>query len=395
MKTVPRYAWVILAVVYFASVVAPFNQFKVPPVMPALIAAMDISLSQSGLLMSVIALVGLILALPAGMLLQRFGPKITGIVALAALALGSLWGAFAANFTILLLSRLLEGVGVGLISVVAPAMIALWFPPERQGAPMGIWATWVPVGTVVMYAAAPRLTEAFGWPSVWLLAAAYAAAMLLVYAAFIRLPAAPSPQPTTSTAEFQPPNPERSSSPDFRSVWLLALAFACYNLVFIAQGSYFPTFLNEVRQMPMAQASILASLGTMITLISAPLGGWISDRINSRRLAFSIPFLAFAPFFVLPYIVTGWAIAAVVLLQGILAGAVPTATFAATPELVRKPELAGLGLAIVLVGQNLGQLVGPMIFGAAVASWGWAAAGWLMVPFSLLGFIVAWQVKIR
>jgi len=33
---VVAYSWVILGVVYLASVVAPFNQFKVPPLMPVL-----------------------------------------------------------------------------------------------------------------------------------------------------------------------------------------------------------------------------------------------------------------------------------------------------------------------------------------------------------------------
>ena len=58
------YAWVILAVVYFASVVAPFIQFKIPPIMPVLMQTFQIDLTQAGLLMSIIAMIGLVLALP-------------------------------------------------------------------------------------------------------------------------------------------------------------------------------------------------------------------------------------------------------------------------------------------------------------------------------------------
>ncbi|MEI7848328.1 MAG: hypothetical protein WCK35_21190, partial [Chloroflexota bacterium] len=61
---VTPYAWVILAVVYFASVVSPFNQFKIPPIMPVLMQSMQINLTQAGLLMSIIAMIGLLLALP-------------------------------------------------------------------------------------------------------------------------------------------------------------------------------------------------------------------------------------------------------------------------------------------------------------------------------------------
>ena len=38
--------------------------------------------------------------------------------------------------------------------------------------PMGIWAMWVPVGGLLMYAFAPALAEAAGWRAAWWLAAA-------------------------------------------------------------------------------------------------------------------------------------------------------------------------------------------------------------------------------
>ena len=62
-------------------------------------------------------------------------------------------------------------MGIGLIGVIAPATIAMWFPLARQGVPMGIWATWVPVGSVLMYNLAPALAAARGWQAVWWLGA--------------------------------------------------------------------------------------------------------------------------------------------------------------------------------------------------------------------------------
>jgi MFS family permease len=93
--------------------------------------------------------------------------------------------------------------------------------------------------------------------------------------------------------------------------------------------------------------------------------------------------------------VTGWQISAVMVLQGVLLGAIPTATFAAAPEVMRKPEWAGLGLAVVLVGQNLGQLLGPIFFGEMVGRLGWVMAAYMLIPFCLIGFVSSWVVKIR
>src|SRR5512138_196545 len=120
-SSIAPYAWVILAVVYFASVVAPFNQFKIPPIMPVLIQMLRIDLTQAGLLMSIIAMIGLVLALPTGIILQRLGPKVTLLISLALMALGACIGAFSNSFMVLLGSRVVEGIGVGLMGVTAPA----------------------------------------------------------------------------------------------------------------------------------------------------------------------------------------------------------------------------------------------------------------------------------
>jgi MFS family permease len=303
------------------------------------------------------------------------------------MAAGAVAGAFSQNYAILLVSRVLEGVGVGLIGVAAPATIAMWFPPEKQGTPMGIWATWVPVGSVAIYNLAPMLTGSLGWQSVWWLGAGFAMLMMIFSGLLITHPPAHGP------GDAQPPSLHQALAN--RNIWLLALEFACFNLALVSLGTYYPTFLSEVRGYLLGQAALVSSISTLVVLFSAPVAGLLSDRIGSRRLVFSLPFLVIAVLFLFPFRVAGWQIIALMIIQGLIIGAVPTATFAAASEVMGKPQLAGLGLAIVLVGQNLGQLVGPVLFGELVQRLGWLTAGHLMIPFCLLGFISAWMVKVR
>jgi MFS family permease len=358
--------------------------------MPVMMEAFQIDLAQAGLLMSSLALVGLVLALPAGIILQRLGPKVTVLIALGSMAAGSTLGALAGSFGVLMISRVIEGAGMGLIGVAAPATIAMWFPPDRQGAPMGIWATWVPVGTVVMYILAPRLASSAGWQSVWWVGVAFALVMMFFSGLLLRRPPVEGPADPTGPAAL-----DLRKALANRDIWLLALEFACFNLALVALGTFYPTFLNQVRGYSLGQAAFLSSLGTMVVLVSAPLAGWLSDRIGSRRLVFSIPFLAAAVLFAFPFHVTGWQIAALQITMGMLVGAIPTATFAAAPEIMRKPQWAGLGLAVVLVGQYLGQLVGPVMFGQIANSLGWAVAGYFLIPVCLVGFISGWRVRVR
>ena len=73
---VPARAWLVLAAIFIASVAAPVNQFKVPPVMPALIHRFGLTMTSAGFLMSVFSLAGLIVAFPAGGPLARLGERL-------------------------------------------------------------------------------------------------------------------------------------------------------------------------------------------------------------------------------------------------------------------------------------------------------------------------------
>lgn len=386
---VPRYAWIVLIVVFVASVAAPLNQNKVPPLMPVLMETFQVDLTMAGLLMSVFAVTGFLLAIPAGFIFQKLGPKVTGLIALGCLILGAVMGALSNTAGLLLTSRVIEGVGMGLIAVVAPAVIATWFPAESRGAPMGIWATWVPVGSIIMYNLAPALGAAYGWQSVWWFGAVFALVAFVLYWALVRMPAA-----TVEAEEAgEPPNLGQAMANG--QIWLLALEFCCFNLVFLALGTFLPTFLTAERGYSLPTASFVVSLIMICTLVTCPLSGWLSDRIGSRKWVFTIPFIILMALLLFPFTVTGWMIPTYMILIGVLAGAVPTATFAAVPEVMRTPQLAGIGMAILAFGQNLGMFIGPVAFGSVVEMTGWVTAGYLLIPVTLIGFIAAWLVKVR
>jgi len=388
--TTSAYAWVILAVVYFASIAAPLNQYKTPPITPILMQNLHINLTQAGFLMSSIALTGFLLALPAGLILQRFGTKRSGLLALGFLITGGVMGAIAPTFFVLAISRIIEGIGAGLIGVIAPATLAQWFPPRQLGTAMGIWATWAPVGSIVMYNIAPALNSHFGWRSIWWFGVGYTILTALLYANFIR-------RPPEEKKEIKPSNPlsEMRSAFSQRGIWLLAITFACFNLVLVSLGTYYPTFLSTIHGYSLDKAGFYSSLATMLILFSAPFAGWLSDRIGSRRWFLAGPFLAIAVLLLFPFRVSGWQIILVMILQGLIAGAIPTMTFAATSEVVAKPEWAGLGLALILVGQNFGQLIGPIFFGDIAQYYGWIIAGYSLIPFCLVGFGCAWKLRLH
>ena len=388
-----NYAWVIFAVAYIASVAAPLNQFKVTPIMSVLMEEFQLSISAAGYLMSVFAITGFILALPAGLIIQRLGIKISGLIAMGSLVVGSVIGAFSTTAGMIMFSRVLEGIGMGLIAVVAPAAIAMWFPPEKQGAPMGLWATWVPVGSLIMYLLAPAMTTAISWQAVWWFSAGFALLAFVLCAIFMRMPPVQGGSRQNEASAKEPPSMKKALSN--RSIWLLGLTFACFNLATMSIATFYPTFLAAERGYSMANASFTSSLTMMVVIFSAPIAGILLDKVGSRKMFFTWPMIAVAILMLFPFSITGWLIPAWLILNGVIAGAIPTGTFAAAPEIMKRPELAGLGMAVVTLGQNLGMFVGPVLFGALVESMGWVAAGIWMIPALIIGLIAGWLVKVR
>ena len=131
------YSLTIFIIIFLVSIAAPVNLFKVPPVMFFMMSSLNLSIASAGFMMSVFAIMGIALALPSGFIVHGLGLKRSGIVALGALMIGSFIGWASDNSAQMIISRIIEGVGMCLISVIAPAAIAVWFPPEKRSIPMG------------------------------------------------------------------------------------------------------------------------------------------------------------------------------------------------------------------------------------------------------------------
>jgi len=388
----PSRAWLVLAVLLLFSVAAPLNQFKVPPIVPLLMEALGLSVGRAGLLMSVFAVTGLVLALPSGFIFQRAGSRATGLLAGGSIVLGAALGALSRSTGVLLASRVIEGIGTSFMAVLAPAIIARWFARDDRGTAMGIWSAWVPVGTAAMLILAPSIGEASGWRAVWWLGAAYALAVTVLY--LLGVGTAGSAAGQASEAR---PGPTIGAGEVLRDrdIWLLAAAFAAFNAAVIGASTYLPTFLTEERGLTLAQASLLSSVPTLITIFSAPGGGLVSDRIGSRKKPYLIGFALALVTLPLPGVLGLTGLIVLLVVQGLVFGLIPTNIFAAAVEAAGDERQSGLAMAMIMVGQNGGTLLGPAVFGALAEGVGWVAAFASLGVVAALGLLAGWLTRVR
>ena len=145
----------------------------------------------------------------------------------------------------------------------------------------------------------------------------------------------------------------------------------------------------------MASASLALSTVMFVVLIASPIVGILLDKLGARKPVMLVAFVVVMVMMLFPFNISGGMITAWMILLGLVGGSLPVACFSAVPEIMRKPQLAGIGMAVLMVGQNVGQLVGAPLFGALAESAGWATAGYGMIPALVVGLAASWLIKIR
>ncbi len=131
----------ILHMTWFAFFLSFVVWFNLPPLATTIKAQFDLGPGQMGTL----AMCNVALTVPArviiGMLLDKYGPRLTYSVLLVYAAIPCLIFATAQDFNQLVVGRLLMGI-VGAGFVIGIRMTAEWFPPKEIGLAEGIYGGW-------------------------------------------------------------------------------------------------------------------------------------------------------------------------------------------------------------------------------------------------------------
>lgn len=387
-----RKAWAVMFAAYLAGIAIALNQSKVPPVMQVLLQSLHMDTATGGWLMSAFAVAGIALGIPAAFVLARLGPKRAGLLAIGCTLLGSIIGALAAGPATLLIGRAIEGIGLGLITVIAPTVISMWFPPEKRGTPMGVWASWVPVGSFIIYNLAAPLLKAFGWQGIWWFGALFALAAFVIYAATVSAP------PAAEAANDQP----REAREAFGRVvlnpasWLLALVFSTFSFAFMGFATWGPTYFNQGLGLDLETASFYASLGSLAVIPSTLVAGRVLDRVRNRHMVMTVA-LAIAGVLLFWCFQLGSAdvIVPYTVALSFVAGFVPTTAFTLAPETMPDPRWGGLALGIMSIGQNAGVFFGPPVVGNLIAGGNWPAGVIPLVIAAAIGVAAAIGLQAR
>lgn len=353
-------AWITLFVVYLASIAATISMMKVPPLMTTLIIDLRTDATTGGLFMSTFMIAGVVLAIPVASLLNNWGYKKCGLIALTCTTIGSIVGSLAKETPIIMLiGRLIEGIGFAFIMVVAPAIISLWFDSNKRGLPMGIWATWVPVGMLIIYNLVRPLESLFSWRGVWYFNALYS---LIVFYIFYKLVDCPSTSNINKKYIMKKQMEVKEGLKNLNS-WWLAIIFFLYGVSIQGYNAWLPSFLVKMNVEALL-ANFNASMVTMGSIPAILIAGLILNCIQRHKyillFGLTISIITYSFWFNISHI---YLIAPWMVMMGLSTGFIPTCIFSLATETVIKSDFIGIALALVNMGFNFGNIIGPPIIG--------------------------------
>lgn len=163
MSSTNRKQTTIVALLLAGTFIAILNQTLMITAIPPVMEEMNVTANSAQWLTTVFMLVNGIMIPVSAFLLERFTTRQLFLSAMGIFAIGTLVAGLAPNFGMLLLGRMIQSSGAGIMLPLMQTVFLMIFPVHKRGAAMGL------VGLVISFAPAigPALsgwvTETYSW----------------------------------------------------------------------------------------------------------------------------------------------------------------------------------------------------------------------------------------
>ena len=348
--------WTMLGMLFLVRTSMGFQFQSIASVSPLLIEDLAIGYTEIGTLIGLFMLPGVVIALPGGLLGKRFGDKRVCAIGLALMVVGGILVGISQSYVIAFAGRLLSGIGAVLFNVVLTKMVADWFAGKGIVKAFGVMLSAWPFGIALGLVSQSILAATYSWQIVMYLTAGGCAVGLGVVTALYH-----APQTWKGSSLEDASTRFRVPMRELLPVSMAGLAWGAFNAGLVIFFSFTPALLTT-QGWSAVDAGSLVSLGLWVSILSLPLGGYLTERIgftNAIVVIFSL--VTAGALFLLPYLPFPVVLSVLV---GLSIGP-PAGAIAALPAQTLSPENRGPGLGIFYSWYYLAMAVGPVFAGLA------------------------------
>jgi len=235
---------------------------------------LGLNAAQKGLMVATPVLAGALLRIVMGVLVDHLGPKKAGVVGQVVVLVGLAWAQFFGIRTyeeVLMLGIFLGMAGASF--AVALPLASRWYPPEHQGAALGI-AGAGNSGTVLAALFAPTLATWYGWNNVFGLAMI---PLVLTLAAYVALakdsPDCPPPKPLSAYLEVLRD----------KDAWWFMFFYGVTFGGFVGLASSLTIYFNDQYGLSPVVAGYFTAACVFAGSLVRPIGGLVADRVGGIK----------------------------------------------------------------------------------------------------------------
>lgn len=382
--------WPRIWIAFLAGCIGAFQIGKTFASLALIIDELALSLVEAGLILSLFGLIGAFAGAGFGLLSDRVGHLYMAMTGLLISAGGAFLGATAAGIELLLLSRLIEGLGFILAIVALPSLISRSASDRSRPLAMGLWGAFMPAGIGLSMLITPALVDWHGWRGLWNdIGIILLLCSMILYFAFRG--ATSKPGVHISTRDF--------IANVLRTGPLLVVAgFVCYSSLYQSLTAFLPTILVTDYSVPFAQAAQFGALVVVGNVIGNISAGWLIGRGVAPWKLLTVSFIAMGLCATLVFASFSEPIVKIVsgFLFSAFGGLFPGTAFVLAARYSIHPSHMALMAGLMLQGAGIGQTIGPMMVSSMVEfSGSWNSANFLVIGFAAIGLVSAWLLRSR
>ncbi len=158
----PSYRWLIEALLVLLLIAQAIAWLAPAPLLSPIINRLHIGLGEGGLLVSIVPACVVIFSLVGGVVSERLGAVRTGIIGAWAMSIGLVLSGYTHTYLMLLLCRVLQGLGYGVLLAPIATLAMGWFQP-REWPYVNIANSIAPfAGVTIVFAVMPLVYLATG-----------------------------------------------------------------------------------------------------------------------------------------------------------------------------------------------------------------------------------------
>jgi MFS family permease len=283
--TYPARAWMI----WLLSAVFMFYKYAIevsPSVMTStLMKTFNISGIELGNLAASYFYAYLLFQIPAGVLLDRFGPRKTTTIAIALCALGGLVFARADSLWVAGVGRFLTGAGAAFAAVNCLKLIANWFPFRQFALMAGLMMTMAMLGAVGGQAPLAAFIQKMEWRrAVEILGVAGFILATLFWLIVRNRPPDHAREKHIVPSRVPFVQSLKQILKNRQSWWLSVYSGFAFAPVMVFGGLWGVSFIAEAFKLSHNLSAQLVSLIFIGFAVGAPIFGWFSDWFGQRRI---------------------------------------------------------------------------------------------------------------